>query len=63
MLTDDYYMKEICGLLLGSMDYTKEIAKFVLKQLLIDSKKLKTFSSSKVLPEMIKNSFKGTYSG
>ena len=29
---------------------------------MIDAKKLKTFSSSKVLPEMIKNSFKGTYS-
>lgn len=62
MLTDEYYMKEICGLLLGESDYSQEIPRFVLKQLLIDAKKLKTFSSSKVLPEMIKNSFKGTYS-
>lgn len=62
MLTDEYYMKEICGLLLGESDYSQEIPRFVLKQLLIDAKKLKTFSSSKVLQEMIKNSFKGTYS-
>ena len=62
MLTDEFYMKEICGLLLGESDYSQEIPRFVLKQLLIDAKKLKTFSSSKVLPEMIKNSFKGTYS-
>lgn len=62
MLADDYYMKEICGLLLGESDYSKEIPRFVLKQLLIDRKKLETLSSSDVLPEMIKNSFKGTYS-
>ena len=62
MLTDEYYMKEICALLLGESDYSQEIPRFVLKQLLIDDKKLKTFSSSKVLPEIIKNSFKGTYS-
>lgn len=62
MLTDDYYMKKICGLLLGESDYSKEIPRFVLKQLLIDSKKLETLSSPKVLPEIIKNSFKGTYS-
>lgn len=62
MLTDDYYMKEICGLLLGESDYSKKIPRFVLKQLLIDEKKLKPFFSSQVLPEMIKNSFKGTYS-
>lgn len=62
MLTDEYYMKEICGLLLGESDYSQEIPRFVLKQLLIDAKKLKTFSSSKVLQEMIKNSFNGTYS-
>ncbi|MCM1501012.1 MAG: hypothetical protein NC124_21345 [Clostridium sp.] len=62
MLADNYYMKEICGLLLGENDYSKEIPRFVLKQLLIDGKKLKTFSSTHVLLEMIKNSFKGTYS-
>lgn len=55
-------MKEICGLLLGERDYSNDIPRFVLDQLLIDTKKLKAFSSPKVLPEMIKNSFKGTYS-
>lgn len=62
MLSDEFYMKEICGLLLGERDYSNDIPRFVLDQLLIDTKKLKAFSSPKVLPEMIKNSFKGTYS-
>lgn len=62
MLSDEFYMKEICGLLLGERDYSNDIPRFVLDQLLIDTKKLKAFSSLKVLPEMIKNSFKGTYS-
>ena len=62
MLSDKFYMKEICGLLLGEKDYSNDIPRFVLDQLLIDTKKLKAFSSPKVLPEMIKNSFKGTYS-
>lgn len=62
MIADDFYMKEICGLLLGESDYSRKIPRFVLKQLLIDDKKLKTFSSPRVLSEMIKNSFKGTYS-
>lgn len=62
MLSDEFYMKEICGLLLGERDYSNDIPHFVLDQLLIDTKKLKAFSSPKVLPEMIKNSFKGTYS-
>lgn len=62
MLSDEFYMKEICGLLLGERDYSNDIPRFVLDQLLIDTKKLKVFSSPKVLPEMIKNSFKGTYS-
>lgn len=62
MLNDEFYMKEICGLLLGERDYSNDIPRFVLDQLLIDTKKLKAFSSPKVLPEMIKNSFKGTYS-
>lgn len=62
MLSDEFYMKEICGLLLGEKDYSNDIPRFVLDQLLIDTKKLKAFSSPKVLPEMIKNSFKGTYS-
>lgn len=62
MLSDEFYMKEICGLLLGERDYSNDIPRVVLDQLLIDTKKLKAFSSPKVLPEMIKNSFKGTYS-
>lgn len=62
MLSDEFYMKEICGLLLGERDYSNDIPRFALDQLLIDTKKLKAFSSPKVLPEMIKNSFKGTYS-
>lgn len=36
---DEFYMKETCGLLLGESDYSQEIPRYVLKQLLIDAKK------------------------
>lgn len=62
MMSDEYYMKEICELLLGEKDYSKDIPRFILDQLLIDAPKLKAFSTGKVLSEMIKKAFKGTYS-
>lgn len=62
MMGNEFYMREICGLLVGKRDYSRYIPRFILNQLLIDTRKLKVFSSSNVLPEMIKNAFKGKYS-
>lgn len=65
MISDKMYMDLICDLMINGKSnpaYTSKIPKFILDQVVIDSKRLKMLTTKSALKQFIKPSFEGIYS-
>ncbi|MBE5990529.1 MAG: hypothetical protein E7250_22725 [Paenibacillaceae bacterium] len=65
MIKDKKYMDTICDLMINGKSkslYTDKIPKFILEQVVIDTKRLKMLTTKSALKQFIKPSFEGIYS-
>lgn len=65
MVNNEIYMNAICDLMINGKSnplYTSKIPKFILEQVVIDSKRLKMLTTKSALKQFIKPSFEGVYS-
>lgn len=65
MVNNEIYMDALCDLMINGKSnplYTSKIPKFILEQVVIDSKRLKMLTTKSALKQFIKPSFEGVYS-